>query len=396
MNSFIQQTLQKILPTVRDLQERIHREPELSNQEERTREKVRELLCHAGLTIRDSRDSFGLIAEIVLDPSWKTLAFRGDMDALPIQEKTSLPYASQNPGVMHACGHDFHTAILTGTALVLADMKDRLAPLKRNVRFVFQPAEESNPTGGARQMIADGALEDCEAIFGLHVWPALDTGSVAVIPGPVMAASDSFSITIEGASAHAATPHLGIDTIAIAGELISSLNTIVSRKIDPLRPAVVTVGQIRGGNRYNIIAEQTTLEGTVRNLHTPTRETIRDSIRKISTEVAGAFGAQARVEYNDGYPVTENAPDLALWAAETLKLSLGTDQVITDALPAMTAEDFGYYALERPALFMWLGCSQAHVPPEKRLPLHNSAFSADQGCIAVGISTFVHLVLSER
>jgi amidohydrolase len=356
---------------------------------------VRALLSETGLTIRESRDSFGLIVDMELDPSWKRLAFRADMDALSIQEKACVPYASENPGVMHACGHDFHTAILTGTALALAGMKDRLSVLKRNLRFVFQPAEENNPIGGSRQMIADGALENCEAIFGLHVWPALDTGSVAILPGPVMAASDSFSITLEGASAHAATPHLGIDTIAVAGELISSLNTIVSRKIDPLHPAVITLGQIHGGSRYNIIAEKTVLEGTVRNLYSSTRETIKETISKIACGVAESFGAVATVNYNDGYPVTENSPELARWAAASLKEPLGNDRVITEALPAMTAEDFGYYARERPALFMWLGCSPSHVPEKERIPLHNSAFRADQDCIAVGIRTFVHLALTD-
>lgn len=380
----------------RDLQEKIHRDPELSNQEKRTREKVHDLLSGTGLKLRESRDSFGLIAELELDPGWKTLAFRADMDALPIQEKNTFPYSSGNPGVMHACGHDFHTAILTGTAMVLAEQKEQLASLQRNLRFVFQPAEENNPVGGARQMILEGALEDCEAILGLHVWPGLDTGSVAVTAGPVMAASDRFTITILGKSSHAARPEAGIDTIAIAGEMISSLNTIVSRKINPLHPAVITLGKIEGGDRYNILPEKTTIEGTVRNLNEETRKIIEASVKDIATGVAGAFGATATLEYLRGYPVTENDPSLASWAAGILKGTLGKNHVVENALPAMTAEDFGFYAQEVPALFMWLGCSPSHIPQEDRFPLHNSAFSADQDCIVAGMRAFTNLALTTR
>lgn len=396
MDIAVAQAIQDVIPRVLDLQERIHRDPELSNQEKRTRDKVCNFLKDLGLNIRSNPDSFGFIADLEIDPEWETLAFRADMDALPIHEKTSCGYVSENPGVMHACGHDFHTAILAGTAMVLAQKREVLAALKRNIRFIFQHAEENNPVGGARDMIRSGATENCRAVFGLHVWPELETGTIAVRPGPLMAASDRVTITIRGKSSHAARPEAGVDTIAVAGEIISALQAIVSRKIRPVDPAVITLGTIEGGDRYNIIAEKTTINGTVRTLSESARETIENFIKKVTRGIAESFDATVEVAYTRGFPVLNNDGSFASWAAEALKRQRGQINVVEDVQPALTAEDFAFYVHEVPAVFMWLGCSSPNLSIEERLPLHNSAFCADQKCLEVGIRVFTGLALAAK
>ena len=388
--------INKILPRVIELQESIHKDPELSNHEERTRNKVCGFLENLGLNIHKNPNSFGFFADLEIDPHGETMAFRADMDALPIQEKNDFSYISKNPGIMHACGHDFHTAILAGTARVLANKKKNLTILKRNIRFIFQHAEENSPFGGAREMIENGALRNCTALFGLHLWPSLTTNSIAIRSGTLMGASDRITITIYGKSSHAACPESGIDSIVIAGKIISSIQTIISRKINPLDSAVITLGKIAGGDRYNVIAEKTILEGTIRTLNETTRNFIEKSLKSTVEGIAESFGGQAIIDYSRGYPILRNHEHLALWAADILKASIRECNILQAIQPSLTAEDFSFYAQKVPAVFMWLGCSPNQSPGEERFPLHNSAFCADQECIETGMRAFTKLALAPQ
>jgi len=260
----------------------IHMNPELGNREFETAKLIASKLLAMGFEIRTGVGKTGVVALLRGAQPGQTVAIRADMDALPIQEKTGLTYESLNPGIMHACGHDVHTAIALGTAMILSDIRDKI---KGNVKFIFQPAEEGAPfgeEGGAKLMIEEGALENPEvgAIFGLHVWP-INIGKIAFSDGFVMASSDFFRITINGKSAHGAQPQKGIDSIIIAAQIVQAIQNIVSRTNDPTDPAVVTIGKITGGTRYNILAEQTIMEGTVRTVNDINRDRIEKSIKNI-------------------------------------------------------------------------------------------------------------------
>jgi len=318
------------------------------------------------------------------------IAVRADMDALPVQEATGLPYKSLNPGVMHACGHDVHSAVVLGTAMVLHSFKPEL---KGTVTFIFQPAEEGAPEGeegGADLMVREGVLDDppASAVFGFHVWPE-SLGQVLFAPGNVTAAADSFTITVKGKSAHGARPQEGVDAIVIAAEIVTALQTIVSRASDPTDPAVLTIGTISGGTRRNIIADRVVLEGTVRTLSEANRKKIAPLIENVVRNITGIYGASYGYEYEPGYPSVFNNPELAAAMMPTLVGLLGKDKVV-EWKPQMIAEDFAFLARKTPGFYFFLG---VRGPGQPAMQLHSPTFNPDERAIPIGVRILSHLLL---
>lgn len=369
----------------------IHMNPELGNREYETGKLIASKLLSLGFEIRTGVAKTGVVALLRGAQSGQTVAIRADMDALPIQEQTKLPYKSLNPGVMHACGHDIHTAIALGTAMVLSDIKDKI---KGNIKFIFQPAEEGPPPGeegGAQLMIREGVLENppVGAIFGLHVWPE-NVGKVAFSPGSVMASADRFLITITGKSAHGARPQEGVDAIVVAAQVILGIQSIVSRSNDPTDPAVITIGKISGGTRANIIAEKATLEGTVRTLNELNRDRIEQSIKKIVKGTTESYRADYSVQYYRGAPPLYNHPELANIMRPSLANVVG-EYNVHEIKPQMVAEDFSDFCQKIPGFYFMLGVKD---PKDNNpAPIHSPYFTPDERSIPIGIKIMAHLLL---
>lgn len=338
-----------------------------------------ELLAAAGITPKPTTGGNGVVALIEGGRPGKTLLLRADMDALPIEEQNDVPYRSQRPGVMHACGHDAHTTILLGVAEVLNSLK---AHLPGRVKLMFQPAEEG--PAGALAMIHDGVLDDppVDAALALHVDPSHRAGEIAVSGGPATAAADTFKITVRGFGGHAARPQAAVDPIVIAAQLVVALQTLVSREIDPLKPAVVTVGRLTAGTTDNVIPNEATLEGTVRTYDAAVRDHIERRIGELARGLAQAMRAEANVIYLRGYPPLYNDPALAALVQEVGRELLGPEHVYERA-PIMAAEDFAYIAERVPACMFSLGVAN----PERgiRYPVHHPRFDLDEDALAVGV-----------
>jgi len=315
------------------------------------------------------------------------------MDALPIQEKTDLPFKSQNEGVMHACGHDIHTTVGLGTAMILAGLQDRL---KGTVKFIFQPAEEGSPAGergGASFMIAEKALEDPapEAIFGLHVGSMMPVGLLAYTPGGALASNDSFEIIVKGKGVHASSPWGGIDPIVTASQVIIALQNIRSRMTDTRVPLVLSVSMIHGGTAFNIIPEDVKMVGTIRTHDRNIRTRIHKLMDQVIKGICDSAGATYTLRINQGAPVTYNHPKLTDWSVNILQQVIGKGRIIKTE-PVMGSEDFAYYSQKIPAFFYFLGVSNNQK--ETHFPLHNPYFCADEKSLAVGVEAMVHLVLN--
>jgi amidohydrolase len=368
----------------------IHMNPELGNRESETAKLIAAKLKPLGFEVRTGVAKTGVVAVLRGGLAGPAVAVRADMDALPVQEATGLAYKSLNPGVMHACGHDVHSSVVLGTALVLNALK---SSLKGTVTFIFQPAEEGAPPGeegGADLMVREGVLDDppASAVFGFHVWPE-PVGQVLFAPGNVTAAADSFTITVKGRSAHGARPHEGVDAIVIAAEIVTALQTIVSRAADPTDPAVVTVGTINGGSRRNIIADRVVLEGTVRTLSEANQKKIRQLMESVVRNITGIYGASYEVEYKLGNPSVFNNPELAAAMTPTLVQLLGKDKVV-EWKPQMIAEDFAFLARKAPGFYFFLG---VRGPGQAATPLHSPGFSPDEKAIPLGMRVLSHLVV---
>ena len=386
----IDQEIEKAKPEIIKIRRFIHMNPELGNREYETAKLVASKLTSLGFEVRTGVARTGVVALLRGGRPGPTVAIRADMDALPIQEMTSVPFKSLNPGVMHACGHDVHTSIALGAAMVLANVKDKI---KGNVKFIFQPAEEGAPAGeegGAELMIKEGVLEDptVGAIFGLHVWPET-VGQVLFSTGDIMASADSFEIQIKGRSSHGARPHEGLDAIVLAAEIITTLQSIVSRSVDPTDPAVLTIGKIQGGTRSNIVAERVTMEGTVRALSDANRRKIPQLMESVVKNISQAFGATASLDYRPSNPSVFNHPEFGETMRPTLVEVLGKDKVLPFT-PQMVAEDFSYYAQKIPGFYFFLG---VRTPGQAGAPLHNPNFLPDERSIPVGIKLMCHLAL---
>lgn len=380
-----------LLKRVTALRRTIHQNPELGYQEHQTAALIAETLRGIGIETQTGVGRTGVVGIIRGGHPGKAAAVRADIDALPLEEATGLPFSSKNPGVSHMCGHDMHTAMLLGLAEVLYSLRDRL---HGTVKLIFQPAEECNPTGGAPGMIGDGVLENphVDAVFSQHLWPELETGAAAVRNGSMMAASDRFFITVKGKSAHGSAPEEGIDAIVCAAQVISALQSVVSREVGPRDSAVVTVGTIHGGSRYNVIAEEVRLEGTVRTLRPEVQKPMAARIERITAGVCSALGASYEYQYVSGYPATVNDPELFGIVHSVMDELLGNRSHVPE-LCALTAEDFSFFTEKRPCVYYWLGCRDPKVPFSETPPLHNTAFSPQEEAIPYGIEIMLRSVL---
>lgn len=371
----------------------LHAHPELSNREQRTAETVAGILREIGITeIQTGVAHHGVVALIRGSRSTPVVALRADMDALPVQEATGLPFASQNQGVMHACGHDGHTAMLLGAARVLFQLR---ASLPGSVKLIFQPAEEGHPPGeegGAALMVKEGVLRDPEvgAIFGLHVAPDLPTGQVAYRAGGLLASVDRFRVIVRGKQSHAATPWLGTDPIVAAAHVITALQTIASRKIDARQPVVVSIGIVQGGQAWNIIPEQVVLEGTIRTHDKAVRDRVAELFRTVVTQTAAAHETQAEIEFSDYGPPVWNDPALVARMQPTLARAVGAANVVESPL-VMVGEDFAHYGQVIPGMFLFLGVRNEAVGAVH--PLHTPQFTLDEAALTVGVRTLSQLAI---
>lgn len=382
------------LPSLIALRRDLHAHPEIAFEERRTSEVVQRELAAAGIEHRAGlARGTGVLAHISAEGDRST-ALRADMDALPITEATGAAWSSTTAGRMHACGHDGHTTILIGAARVLAAL-GRDGRLPHPITLLFQPAEEGG--GGGRHMIESGALDGSvigppvDRILGLHCWPWLETGAVALRSGPVMASADEIKIAVHGTGSHAAMPHTGRDAVLAASAIVVALQQIVSRTLDPLDAAVVGISSIHGGIAGNVMPERVDLLGTMRTLRESTREQVKQRIEHVATNTALAHGCTATVAFRDGYPVTVNDEALTTVAARQLSRALGADNTRTMPAPVMGAEDFSYYGQRVPACYIVLGTQRDGAPIH---PLHSPHFDFNDDAIATGVMAMCAMALA--
>jgi hippurate hydrolase len=365
------------------LRREIHKEPELGFDTEKTAEKVLAALDGLPLEIQTGVAENGVVATLKGKGEGSTIALRADMDALPIHEETGLPFASGTDGKMHACGHDGHTSMLVGAARALSQdhLRERL---NGTVKFVFQPAEEGG--GGGRVMVEEGVAEDVDSIFALHLWPGLPVGTVATKGGPIMAAADAFEMRLKGSGGHGAMPHLAADAVVIAAQVVTALQTIVAREVNPVEPAVLTVGEIGAGSAFNIIPETARLGGTVRTLDPDLRERMPQRIEDLAKGVAKGMRGDAELDYTFSYPVTSNDASAAKTALGVAGELFGEDRVVELGHPSMGAEDFSFFLEKVPGAFIWLGVGDVSG-------LHTPQFAFDEEILPQGAALFTALAL---
>ena len=378
----IQELATTLAPRLIEIRRHIHSHPELSGQEHQTAAYVAGVLASSGVRATEGIGKTGVIGELKGNSNEsRWLAIRTDMDALPIQERTNLEFASKNQGVMHACGHDIHTTVGLGAAMILA----QLEKLSGNVRFLFQPAEEI--AQGARWMIADGAMQDVDGILGVHVFPTIPGGCIGIRHGALTAAADDLELIVMGESGHGARPHEAIDAIWIASQIITTLQQAISRTQNPLRPVVLTIGQINGGRAPNVIADRVKLLGTVRSLHPETHEKLPAWIEQIVAGVCETYGAKYELNYKRGVPGVQNDPKLTQLLEAAALEALGRSQVQILPEPSLGAEDFSMYLEHAPGTMFRLGVGLADKP---NYPLHHPQFEVDEAAIITGVVTLAY------
>ena len=395
----IDKAISKNLNTIIDLRHQIHQYPELGNREYKTAKLVAKHLRSLGIEVETDIAYTGVVGILKGNKPGPVVAVRADMDALPVTEETDLSfkstvkttYLNKEVGVMHACGHDIHTSVQLGVASVLASMK---RSLPGTVKFIFQPAEEGPPPGeegGADLMLKEGVFANLKpsAIFGLHTHPGLAVGELGLTIGPAMAAVDHFIITIKGKQSHGAYPHKSVDPIIMATEAVGAFQTIRSRSLSPLEPSVVTVGIIRGGERFNIIPEQVHLEGTVRTYNPEVQDMVEHRMNKILEGITLAYGGSFELDYDRGTPATINDPELAKQMIPTMERVVGKSNLkLLD--PVMGGEDFAFFANEVPGMYYRLGVLK---PGTTSGWVHTPTFRADDSCLEVGIRAMSNLVV---
>ena len=379
----IRKEIKEIEKMIIDWRRDFHQFPELSFQEHRTGDVIADELREMGLEPKVKVGKTGVTADLKFG-NGPVIGLRADMDALPIQETSGLPFSSQNDGVMHACGHDGHMAMLLGAAKALTQKDNQY---NGTVRFIFQPAEEGE--GGARYMIEDGCLEGIDEIYGIHVWNYQPVGEVGVKDGPVLAAADMFDIKIKGIGGHGAAPQGTVDSVVVASYLVQALQTIVSRNTNPLESTVISIGKINGGNNFNIIADEVSLSGTARAYSEENRNLIKTRMKEIIKGVEKTYNANITFDYKDGYPPTINH------VGPTQKVLKAAEKVVGDkaGMPylSMGGEDFAYYLKEKPGCFFFVGSA----PNEQELfetPHHCSHFTMDERALLVGPSIYLNLL----
>lgn len=374
------------------LRREFHQYPELSHQEERTAGVVAAYLRDLGLEVATGIAGHGVVGTLTGARPGKTVAWRADMDALPLVEKVAAAWCSRVPGVMHACGHDFHLSIALVAARLLSGFKDRLAG---RCRFIFQPAEEGPPQGensGARGMVAAGVLKDppVDAILALHVAPNLDVGVIRHSPEVVMAGADRVLLTITGKAAHGATPHRGVDPILISAQALMQIQSFLAQRIDTRHPLVLTFGRIAGGNRFNILADRVELEGSCRYLQESVRQEVLQGLKRQMAGLAQGSGAAIELDFQPTYPVLKNDSRLSARAVEILARILGKNR-LKQHQPAMGSEDFSYFAARVPAFYFFLG-----VRPKgsKAQALHSPEFNPDEAALPWGLKAAAGLMVA--
>ena len=379
----IREEIKNIKDEIYAIRRHFHRYPELSFKEFNTAETISEHLDKLGISHKKGVGKTGIVGEINFGPG-PTIALRADMDALPIQEENNLDYKSLNDGVMHACGHDGHMAILLGAANALS----KNSKLKKGtVRFIFQPAEEG--LGGAKYMIEDGCLDKVDEIYGLHLWNYQLYGEVGIKDGPVMASADLFDIEVSGKGGHGATPQGTIDAIVVASNLVTMLQTIVSRNTNPLESTVLSIGKIKGGHNFNIISDKVHMSGTTRAYTEENRTMIKQRMKEVIEGVSKSFGADIKLNYKDGYPPTVNHSsqvEKVLEAASSVVASGAKNPYLS-----MGGEDFSYYLQNKPGCFFFVGSA----PNENEIlstPHHCSHFNIDERALLIGASVYVNLI----
>ena len=402
--SYFSQNVSQIEQKVIDWRRDFHLHPELGNQEFRTAKIIKEHLESLGIEVQTNVAKTGVVGLLRGSKPGPTVALRADMDALPVTERTNVPFKStvkvdyngSETGVMHACGHDSHIAILMGTAEILARHRNEI---EGNVKFIFQPAEEGvfgeGIEFGADLMVKEGVLKnpDVAAIFGLHINSQTPTGQILYRSGATMAAVDQFYITVKGKQTHGAYPWSGIDPILTASQIVQGLNTIVSRNVVLTdNPAVVSIGSIHGGNRHNIIPEEVKMIGTIRTLDVEQRKMVHERIKTIATKIAESNDAEAEVLIENGYPVTANNTELTEMMLPSLIAAAGEENVKIRK-PVMGAEDFSYYSREVPGLFFFLGAMDTDKNPMEVAAHHTPDFYLNESNFEVGIQAFVNLVM---
>jgi amidohydrolase len=372
-----------------DLRRILHQWPELGFQEKRTSALVAERLQALGIEVRTGVAQTGVLGTLRGNGAGKTVLLRADMDGLPIEEASGAPYASQNHGVMHACGHDGHTAILLTTARVLAQRRQQFAG---TVKFAFQPAEEL-PPGGAKEMIEEGVLEHprVDATFGLHLWNGLPVGKIGVDEGPIMASVDRFDIVIKGIGSHGAYPHTGVDPIVVGSHVVAALQTVVSREVPPLAPVVVTVGTFQGGTAFNVIPSHVELSGTVRTVDTRIRDEMPVRLERIVRGITSGMRAECSFNYAFGYPVTVNDVSRAQFARRVAGTIVGDGNVVSAGM-TMGAEDMSYFLNAVPGCYLRLGSGNPNHGVIH--PHHSALFNFDEAALPIGVELLTQLTLA--
>ncbi len=361
----------------------LHQHPETAFEEVWTSQFIAEKLESFGIKVERGLAGTGVVGIVEGNqPGSRAIGLRADIDALDIYEQTNKPYASKNPGKMHACGHDGHTTMLLGAAKYLADTRD----FAGTAYLIFQPAEENE--GGARVMVEEGLFEKypMEGVYGMHNWPGVDVGNVGMRTGPIMASYDIFEITVTGKGSHGAMPHQGIDPVVIAAQIVTNLQSIASRTVDPLESVVVSVTQIHGGDAYNVIPQEVELKGTVRSFLTEIQDHAEESIKRIASSVASAHGAEAQVHYERRYPPTVNAAAETEVAARIAGDVVGPENVRTDVTPVMGSEDFAFMLQEKAGSYIWMGAGKESAN------LHSPHFDFNDEILPIGASYWAHLV----
>ncbi len=361
-----------------------HAHPELAFEEERTAGLVAERLESFGVEVSRGLAKTGVVGKLTTGTGNRAIALRADMDALPLDEGNDFEYASKTSGKMHGCGHDGHTTMLLGAAKYLAETKD----FDGTVYFVFQPAEEAE--GGAEVMVKEGLFEKfpVEAIYGMHNWPGMPVGEFAIAPGPMMAAFDVFDLVIRGQGSHGAMPHQGVDSIVVASQVVSALQSITSRNTDPIDALVVSVTQIHGGDAYNIIPDEVILRGTVRSFREEVRDMVEPAVKRIADGVCAAYGATAALHYEKRYPATVNSVEETELAAEAATKIVGSEAINRSPVPSMGSEDFAYMLREKPGSYVWVGNGAG----EGGCMLHNPGYDFNDDIIPIGASYWATLV----
>ena len=374
--------LDRLVAIRRDL----HAHPELAFQETRTADIVARELAACGLEVHRGLAGTGVVGTLRKGVGTRSIGLRADMDALPLTEKNGFAHCSMQSGRMHACGHDGHTTMLLGAARFMAENRDTL-DFEGTVHFIFQPAEETD--GGADVMIRDGLFDrfPMDAVFGLHNWPGMPVGELAVMPGPVMAGTCAFEIAVSGQGCHAAMPHQGIDTLVAASHLVLALQTVVSRNVDPCEAAVVSVTQIHGGEAFNVIPDDAVVRGTIRAFKSEVQTLVETSVRRVCAGIDNLFGVRSRVSFEQRYPPTINSAAESALCRDVGAQVFGAEKIRRNELPSMGAEDFAFMLQKKPGCYVWLG----NGPGTGGCSLHNPHYDFNDQIIPLGVSYWVRL-----